>query len=141
MSCKKNCVICIICEIPARIGQNLWNSVNSLHIFILYISAAKVEPFTVYLLYFTCPLNIPCFFFSLCHCHFDNQEQSGKQGNHNNSNVLQTLLYRHKYLFHPFFPFSIFFFQKKRFTLEIIHHPASLGQTNPRRIHLVTTQQ
>lgn len=93
------------------------------------------------LLHFTCPLNILCFFFDICHSHFNDQEQSRKQGYHNYSNVLQTLLYRHKYLFHPFFSFSSFFFQKKRFSFEIIHHLASLGQTNSRRIHLLATQQ
>lgn len=95
----------------------------------------------IYLLLFTCSFYIPCFFFSLCHSHFDDQEQSRKQGYHYNPEILQTFLYRYNYLFHPFFSFSIFFFQKKRFTFEIIHHLASLGQTNPRRIHLLATQQ
>lgn len=50
------------------------------------------------------------------------------------------------YYFHFLYTFNysyflIDFFQKKRFTFDIIHHLASLGQTKPRFQHLFTTQQ
>lgn len=41
----------------------------------------------------------------------------------------------------PFSYSSIHLFQKKRFTFDIIHHLASLGQTKPRILHLFTTRQ
>ena len=50
------------------------------------------------------------------------------------------------YYFHFLYTFNysyflIVFFQKKRFTFDIIHHLASLGQTKPRFQHLLATQQ